>query len=94
MVVDRSNCFQVLAVISLKSDCHGPLCFSPTYSYVLSDLHITGRARDLNMLQQQAAVGYTWTLTPTSLLEARFGFDHVLAGKEPPYLGGPSMEIL
>ena len=45
------------------------------------------------MLQQQAAVGYTWTLTPTSLLEARFGFDHVLAGKEPPYLGGPSMEI-
>ncbi len=48
----------------------------------------------IHAIQQQAAVGYTWTLTPTSLLEARFGFDHVLAGKEPPYLGAPSMEAL
>ena len=39
-------------------------------------------------------IGYTWTVTPSSLLEARFGFDHVLGGKVPPYLGGPSMQAL
>ena len=48
----------------------------------------------IHAIQQQAAVGYTWSLTPTSLLDARFGFSHVLAGKVPPYLGGPSMEQL
>jgi hypothetical protein len=48
----------------------------------------------IHAIQQQAAIGYTWTLTASSLLDARFGFDHVLAGKEPPYLGGPSMEAL
>ncbi|HEX4810682.1 MAG TPA: carboxypeptidase regulatory-like domain-containing protein [Bryobacteraceae bacterium] len=48
----------------------------------------------IHAIQQQAAAGYTFSITPTSLLEARFGFDHVLAGKEPPYLGGPSMEQL
>jgi hypothetical protein len=48
----------------------------------------------IHAIQQQAAAGYTFTVTPTSLLEARFGFDHVLAGKNPPYLGGPSMDQL
>jgi hypothetical protein len=48
----------------------------------------------IHAIQQQAAAGYTWTLTPTSLIEARFGFDHILAGKTPPYLGGLSMEDL
>ena len=38
--------------------------------------------------------GYTWTVTPTSLFEARLGFSHIVAGKEPPYLGGPSMQSL
>ncbi len=33
-------------------------------------------------------------LTGTQLFDARFGFDHILAGKVPPYLGGPSMEQL
>jgi len=42
-------------------------------------------------IQQQAAIGYTWTMTPTSLFEARLGFTHVLGGKEPPYLGGPDI---
>ena len=45
----------------------------------------------IHAIQQQAAVGYTWTVTPTSLFEARFGFDHVLGGKVPPYLGGPDI---
>lgn len=42
----------------------------------------------IHAIQQQAAAGYTWTVTPTSLFEARLGFTHVLGGKEPPYLGG------
>ncbi len=48
----------------------------------------------IHAIQQQAAIGYTWTLTPSSLLDARFGYSHVLAGKVPPYLGGPSMQAL
>ncbi len=48
----------------------------------------------IHAIQQQAAAGYTWTLTPSSLLDARFGFDHVLAGKSPVNLGGPSMQDL
>ena len=42
----------------------------------------------IRAIQQQAAAGYTWTVTPTSLFEARLGFTHVLGGKAPPYLGG------
>ncbi len=48
----------------------------------------------IHAIQQQAAIGYTWTITASSLFDARFGFDHILAGKVPPYLGGPSMEQL
>ncbi len=42
----------------------------------------------IRAIQQQAAAGYTWTMSPTSLLEGRLGFSHVLGGKAPPYLGG------
>jgi hypothetical protein len=45
----------------------------------------------IHSIQQQAAAGYTWTVTPTSLFEVRFGFDHALGGKVPPYLGGPNI---
>ncbi|MFZ0593660.1 MAG: TonB-dependent receptor [Bryobacteraceae bacterium] len=48
----------------------------------------------IHAIQQQAAIGYTWTVTASSLVEARLAFDHILAGKVPPYLGGPSMEEL
>ncbi len=48
----------------------------------------------IHSIQQQAAAGYDWTVTPDSVLDARFGFSHVLAGKEPPYVGGPSMQQL
>ena len=48
----------------------------------------------IHTIDQNASAGYTWTVTPSSLIEARFGFDHVLAGKEPAILGGPSMEEL
>jgi hypothetical protein len=48
----------------------------------------------IHALAQQAAAGYTWTLSGDSLIDARLGFNHMLAGKSPPYLGGPSMEDL
>ncbi|PWU05569.1 MAG: TonB-dependent receptor [Terriglobia bacterium] len=48
----------------------------------------------IHAIQQQAAIGYTWSVTPSQLFEARFGFTHVLAGKVPPYLGGSSMQDL
>jgi hypothetical protein len=45
----------------------------------------------VHAIQQQAAIGYTWAVSPTSLLEGRFGFDHVLGGKTPPDLGGANI---
>lgn len=45
----------------------------------------------IHAIDQNASVGYTWTVTSTSILEARMGFSHVVAGKVPPYLGGPGM---
>jgi hypothetical protein len=45
----------------------------------------------IHTLDQNASIGYTWAVSSSSIFEARFGFTHVLAGKEPPYLGGPSM---
>jgi hypothetical protein len=48
----------------------------------------------VRVLDQAAAAGYTWTITPTSLLEGRLGFTHILGGKFPVYLGGPSMQAL
>jgi outer membrane receptor protein involved in Fe transport len=45
----------------------------------------------IHAIQQQAALGYTWTLSGTSLFEARLGISHVLGGKKPPFLGGPDI---
>ena len=45
----------------------------------------------IHAIQQQAGAGYTWAISSTSLLEFRFGFGHVLGGKQPPYLGGPDI---
>ncbi len=48
----------------------------------------------IHAIDQNASIGYTWAINASSLFEARFGFTHVLAGKEPPFLGGPSLESL
>jgi len=48
----------------------------------------------IHAIDQNAAWGYTWTVNATSLFEARLGFTHVLAGKAPPYVGGPSLQSL
>jgi hypothetical protein len=48
----------------------------------------------IHVVDQNAALGYTWALNPTSVLEARFTWTHVLGGKEPPYVGGPSLQSM
>jgi hypothetical protein len=48
----------------------------------------------IHVIDQNASAGYTWTPTSTSVLEIRLGFSHILGGKEPPFLGGPSLEAL
>jgi hypothetical protein len=48
----------------------------------------------IHVVDQNASIGYTWVVNASSIFEARFGFTHVLAGKEPPYLGGPSLQSL
>jgi hypothetical protein len=45
----------------------------------------------IHVVDQNASAGYTWTPTSDSIVQARLGFSHILAGKEPPYIGGPSM---
>ncbi len=45
----------------------------------------------IHSIDQDASAGYTWVTSPSSILEARLSFSHMLAGKEPPYLGGPSL---
>jgi hypothetical protein len=48
----------------------------------------------IHTIQQNAALGYTWVTTPSSIFEFRFGFTHVKAGKTPPYVGGPSLQSM
>jgi hypothetical protein len=48
----------------------------------------------IHSIDQNISVGYTWSLTSSSLLEARFGLSRIIAGKNPPYLGGASMLAL
>jgi len=44
----------------------------------------------LRVLDQNVAVGYTWAVTPKSLLDARFSLSHLLGGKFPVFLGTTS----
>jgi Carboxypeptidase regulatory-like domain/TonB dependent receptor/TonB-dependent Receptor Plug Domain len=48
----------------------------------------------IHAIDQNAAAGYTWTVSSNSILEARLGWTHVLAGKQPALLGGPSLQSL
>jgi hypothetical protein len=48
----------------------------------------------IRILNQQLAFGATWTVSSASVLEARMGLSKTRAGKEPPYIGGPSMKSL
>ena len=42
------------------------------------------------VLNQQVDLGYTWTVSSNSILEARFGISRTRAGKQPPLIGGAS----
>ncbi len=39
---------------------------------------------------RQIAAGYNWTITPTSILELRFGETWTQSGKQPVFLGAPN----
>jgi hypothetical protein len=41
----------------------------------------------IHSYDQNASAGYTWTVSPTSILEARFGYSRILGGKTPPNVG-------
>jgi len=45
----------------------------------------------VHVLNQQFASGFTYMVTPTSLLDVRLGVSRTEAGKEPPGVGGPTM---
>ena len=73
------------------------------YSATRSGVHKTGTemagmASDgngfIHSIDQNASAGYTWTISSTSILEARLGWSHIVAGKEPPLVGGPSLQSL
>jgi Carboxypeptidase regulatory-like domain/TonB-dependent Receptor Plug Domain/TonB dependent receptor len=42
------------------------------------------------ILTKQGVLGSTWTISPTSVLEARLGIDYTQAGKNPITLGAPT----
>jgi hypothetical protein len=48
----------------------------------------------IHSIDQNASLGYTWAVTSTSILEARVGWTHIVAGKQPALLGGPSLASL
>ncbi len=48
----------------------------------------------IRALNQSLGIGWTWVVTPASLLDVRYGQSLTRAGKSPPYLGGPSMKAL
>ena len=48
----------------------------------------------IHSIGQNASAGYTWTVTPNSIVEARLGWTHIVAGKQPALLGGPSLQSL
>ena len=48
----------------------------------------------VRVLDQAAAAGYSWTVTPNSIFEARLGFTHILGGKFPVFLGGAGIQQL
>lgn len=45
----------------------------------------------IRALNQQAVAAFNWTMSPTSLLEARIGVSRTNAGKNPPNIGAGNM---
>ena len=45
----------------------------------------------VHVKNRQGVAGFTFTVTPTSVLDVRIGVSSTKAGKEPPGVGGPTM---
>jgi len=45
----------------------------------------------VHVKNRQGVAGFTFTVTPTSVLDVRLGVSSTKAGKEPPGVGGPTM---
>jgi hypothetical protein len=45
----------------------------------------------VHVKNRQGVAGFTYTMTPTSVLDFRLGVSSTKAGKEPPGVGGPTM---
>ena len=43
------------------------------------------------VLNQQVSLGATWTVSPRTVVEGRFGISRTRGGKQPPLVGGASM---
>ena len=41
----------------------------------------------IHAYDQNVSAGYTWTLSPNSILDVRFGYSRILGGKTPPNIG-------
>jgi len=48
----------------------------------------------IHSIDQNASAGYTWAVSANSILEARLGWTHIDGGKEPPLVGGPSLQSM
>jgi hypothetical protein len=48
----------------------------------------------IHSIDQNASAGYTWAVSSNSIFEARLGWSHIVAGKVPPLVGGPSLQSL
>lgn len=81
----------------LSSTISGFLRFSQRKMNIFNEPDIPGPSGGngngyTRVLNQAIAMGYTWAMSPVSLVELRFGWSRTNAGKFPPFLGGPSMQ--
>src|SRR5262249_46345182 len=81
----------------INSTMSGFVRFSQRKMNIFNELLIPGPSGGnsngfTRVLNQAVALSYTWIMSPSSLLEVRLGVSRTKAGKQPPLLGGPSMQ--
>ncbi|MGA2718971.1 MAG: carboxypeptidase regulatory-like domain-containing protein, partial [Candidatus Acidiferrales bacterium] len=92
LVRDYTDKYDVKLDGQINSRMTGFLRFSQRIDHQYFQPDITGVAGgngtgNLHVFDQNTSAGYTWTISPNSLLEARFGFSRIKGGKTPPNLG-------
>lgn len=70
--------------------------YSEHRGYIFAPANIPGAAGgnangNVNIQNRDIAGGVTWAITPTNLLDARFGYSRNLGGKSPINVGQPSI---